>query len=225
VQRYKLAECYANGEFSNVIAEMDRISGELMAQMQENSALTATEKNLIDIYLKVFGVSHIDKDDNFVDCGGNSILLVQASEMIDRLYPGRVSVVNLFAYPNIRELAQFIDSDKRVVIPALNIPEQYFTVDNSNDNNHSFEIMFDGQLYNGLLKVADLAGVRTCDVLLSMYVYLMREISGENKVPVQVMVQSGDVVSVEVDFNDIEDFGSFFSLIRFKTSDLKGAVV
>lgn len=224
-QRYKLVEQYNNGEFEALIKDMERIASELNTQDEGNNILTATERNLMNIYTKVFGTSSMSISDNFVDCGGNSMMLVQVSSEMEKLYPGRVTVANLFAYPTIKQLAEFIDSNDYLTIPALKIPEHYFINGRYAGDVNSFEAVIAGDLYHGLLSVAVAAGVKASDILLSMYIYLFKEISGESKIPVQVVVDLSNIVSLEIDFEHVEDYKGFFQLVASKLTDLPHSAV
>lgn len=69
---------------------------------------TEVEKNLSKIVGEVLGYSEINIFDNFFEMGGNSILLNYIWKEIDHLYPNRVMISDLFAYPTIQALAVFI---------------------------------------------------------------------------------------------------------------------
>jgi fatty-acyl-CoA synthase len=213
IQRYKLSEQYVEGEFDALIEELERMTVELFVPAERNETLTATEASLVGIYRKVAGVFHIDiVKDNFVDMGGNSMLLTQVSEQIERIYPGRVTIANLFAYPTIKQLATFIDRDDSLTVPVLPMPEAYFAVDRTEGDGSFFETVLEENLFHRLLRVAELAEVEICDVMLAMYIYLLKEVSEESRIPVQILGEVG-VTSIEVDFTQIRDYESFFRLV------------
>lgn len=222
-QRYKLVEKYNNGEYTLLMGEIEQVDHKLNILYEENNILTATERNLLDIYIKVFGSRNISINDNFVDCGGNSIMLVQVSNEMEKLYPGRVTAVNLFAYPTIKLLAEFIDRNDNLIIPAVRVHEKYFVNAQSDSNIKSFEMVIDGELYNNLLKVGRSADVKVTDILLAMYIYLFKEISAENKIFVQVAVDLGQIISLKIDFKQIEDYESFFKLVASEITDIPHA--
>jgi acyl transferase domain-containing protein/acyl-CoA synthetase (AMP-forming)/AMP-acid ligase II len=69
---------------------------------------TEVEKTLSKIVGEVLGYSEINIFDNFFEMGGNSILLNYIWKEIDNLYPNRVMISDMFAYPTIHVLAVFI---------------------------------------------------------------------------------------------------------------------
>ncbi|MGB8453572.1 MAG: SDR family NAD(P)-dependent oxidoreductase [Anaerocolumna sp.] len=69
---------------------------------------TVVEKTLSKIVGEILGYSEINIYDNFFEMGGNSILLNYIWKEIDNLYPNRVMISDLFAYPSIHALAMFI---------------------------------------------------------------------------------------------------------------------
>jgi fatty-acyl-CoA synthase len=222
IQRYKLAEQYMNGEFASLIKEMERAAFKQRDVSKErNEAMTATEKNLVDIYREVIGTGMIDVSENLVDLGENSIILTKISEQIDRIYPGRVTVANLFAYPTIKQLAEFIDRDDNLQIPALKIPQSYFVTERHDGEDNFFETVLEEEVYHKLLQVAKSVETGVTSVLLSMYIYLLKEVSEEKRIPVQVLLNESTAVSIEIDFEQVRDYESFFRLVELKLVNSK----
>ena len=73
---------------------------------------TEVEKALSKIVGEVLGYSEINIYDNFFEMGGNSILLNYIWIEIDKLYPNRVMISDMFAYSSIHALAMFITKGK-----------------------------------------------------------------------------------------------------------------
>ncbi|HEX2926791.1 MAG TPA: SDR family NAD(P)-dependent oxidoreductase [Ruminiclostridium sp.] len=67
------------------------------------------EKNLVKIWQKILNTENISINDKFFDIGGNSILVIQMHGLIEKQYPGKVAVTDLFSYPTIAKLAEFIE--------------------------------------------------------------------------------------------------------------------
>lgn len=72
---------------------------------------TEVEKAISKIVGEVLGYSEINIYDNFFELGGNSILLNYIWKEIDILYPNKVMISDLFAYPSIYALASFITKE------------------------------------------------------------------------------------------------------------------
>ncbi|HEY8344958.1 MAG TPA: SDR family NAD(P)-dependent oxidoreductase [Bacillota bacterium] len=125
VQRYKLSAEYSAGRFTDVVRALEESIGD---ELKKNSMCTArnqVEQELITIFQRVFNIDEIEIDDNLADLAGNSLGIVRAYNEIERVYPGKVALANLFAYPTVSKLAEFI-SGKSVqtnTIPAVSCQE------------------------------------------------------------------------------------------------------
>ena len=65
------------------------------------------EKLLADAWKKVLGVSHVSRQENFFDLGGNSINIIELYEMLQESFP-QIKLVDLFEHSTIMRQAQFI---------------------------------------------------------------------------------------------------------------------
>jgi acyl carrier protein len=79
---------------------------------------TATETRVAEIWHEVLGEEELDVHQSFFDIGGDSILLARLQTLIEDAYPNTVSISDLFAFPSIGKLSQYIDSQMLSVEPA-----------------------------------------------------------------------------------------------------------
>jgi amino acid adenylation domain-containing protein len=70
---------------------------------------TPTEVTVASIWQKVLGASDLPVHDKFFEIGGDSLRLVQVFLELNAIYPGKVTVADLFIYNTIASLAAFID--------------------------------------------------------------------------------------------------------------------
>lgn len=91
---------------------------------KEGGEYTYIEMKLAQIYRDVLGFSEINIYDNFFEMGGDSILLTSVYKELEKEFPGKVKVADLFSYTTIYRLAQFIASktDSKSV-PEINEKE------------------------------------------------------------------------------------------------------
>lgn len=68
-----------------------------------------TQKIIEKIWIEVLQTDHIDLDDNFFDIGGHSLLITKVHKMLRDVIQKNVSVMDLFQYPTIRFLSEYID--------------------------------------------------------------------------------------------------------------------
>lgn len=66
------------------------------------------EKAIAEVWQEVFHLPHIDRDANFFELGGNSLLGMDLTELLAARLDIEVPVVMLFQYPSIRELTAII---------------------------------------------------------------------------------------------------------------------
>jgi acyl carrier protein len=89
-------------------------------------AQTPTEKQLAAIWQTLLGQERIGIDAPFFEIGGNSLLLIQLHALIKNAFEVPLEVIELFHYPTIRTLAQYLENAAR---PAelLGNPLEYRT--------------------------------------------------------------------------------------------------
>jgi acyl-CoA synthetase (AMP-forming)/AMP-acid ligase II/acyl carrier protein len=103
VQRVKLANAYLDGEFADEVAAL---SGEPYAAGDLDADPLVRELELI---CREFSKERkIGPDDNLFEVGVSSLTLTEIVLAVDERYPGKVDISDLFDYPTIRELANFI---------------------------------------------------------------------------------------------------------------------
>ncbi|MNM16555.1 Tyrocidine synthase 3 [compost metagenome] len=69
------------------------------------------EQVVAGIWQDVLKMDNIGIHDHFFEVGGNSILLVQVFNRIQQVFPGRITMTDLFAYPTIHQLVQYLEHD------------------------------------------------------------------------------------------------------------------
>jgi iturin family lipopeptide synthetase A len=82
-------------------------------QRPEQSAEFAAPRNdleraLAEIHRNVLNLERVGVHDNFFDLGGNSLLAVEAFRRMESLADGKCQPLDLFRYPTIRSLAEFL---------------------------------------------------------------------------------------------------------------------
>ncbi|MBW4431909.1 MAG: amino acid adenylation domain-containing protein [Pelatocladus maniniholoensis HA4357-MV3] len=69
---------------------------------------TETEQAIADIWQKLLNLEDIGIHDNFFELGGHSLLLVQVHSQLCEMFKKDLSLIELFRYPTISSLAEFI---------------------------------------------------------------------------------------------------------------------
>jgi aryl carrier-like protein len=71
---------------------------------------TPMEEVLARVWADVLGVERVSVDDNFFDLGGHSFLMSRVQLQLKSQLGQEVSLVDLFRYPTIKMLNEFLDS-------------------------------------------------------------------------------------------------------------------
>ena len=108
IQRHLLEESYAEGEFDAELRE--RAALRASHQGPEVGSRTAIEDKLKTICDAALEGKRVDIHDNLFEIGASSLKLIEIHEQIDREYPGKVDLTELFDFPTIAELAQHLQS-------------------------------------------------------------------------------------------------------------------
>jgi amino acid adenylation domain-containing protein len=84
---------------------LSRQAANARAQAHSNTQFTApVEAMLIDVWRRHLQLETVDVDQNFFDLGGSSLQLLGVHADIERLFPGQISIQDLFDLPTIRLL-------------------------------------------------------------------------------------------------------------------------
>ncbi|NGT50328.1 non-ribosomal peptide synthetase, partial [Clostridium perfringens] len=91
-------------------------------------AQTETEKKLVDIWKSILQVDDISINDNFFDVGGNSLSLMKMAAYINKHFKIKASIKKLFEYCDIKSIAKYIDSNKKVIYKEIkkSIKKDYY---------------------------------------------------------------------------------------------------
>lgn len=217
IQRYKMGEKYKNGEYDSVLEALNSMidQASLSKNKENDEELPATGvcSELAKIFRKVMNNNNISINDNFFDYGGNSIILNQAYDEIDRLYPGKVTLPNIFAYPTIAELAKFIESSDEVTLGHLLLPIEYFNSVKVEKSTAFYQFKIKDNLLRTLKSISDKENVDIFYVFLAMYIFMLAEISNNQKVCLQASIDSEVEVQLNLDLSGIDDFSALIKLV------------
>lgn len=104
VLRFELVEQYMEGEFLKVQQEIKALNNRQIDQQTENRM----ECILLDICNSIIVDQEIGVDDNLFEVGVSSLTLAQIHEQFDEKFPDRLKMTDLFDYPTVSQLAEFI---------------------------------------------------------------------------------------------------------------------
>jgi acyl-CoA synthetase (AMP-forming)/AMP-acid ligase II/acyl carrier protein len=105
VQRVALLNAYLDGEFDTVVQSLSPLPASTAG---DADALVA---ELITICSEFARERSIGGDDNLFEIGVSSLTLTEMVLAIDERYPGKLDISDLFDYPTLREVADFLRRD------------------------------------------------------------------------------------------------------------------
>ena len=70
---------------------------------------TETERTIAYIYASVLNLNQIDIYDNFSSMGGDSIISTEVFKILNKQYNGILSISDIFLYPTIESIAEYVD--------------------------------------------------------------------------------------------------------------------
>ncbi|ALF53425.1 polyketide synthase family protein [Nostoc piscinale CENA21] len=99
--------------------DLDKLArGELHQKADQAQPVSDIERQVAQIWQEVLGIEEIGIHDNFFELGGHSLLLVQAQSKLQEFFGVPVSIVDMFKYPSISTLANFL-SQGQTESPAV----------------------------------------------------------------------------------------------------------
>jgi aspartate racemase len=73
---------------------------------------TAIEQRIGEVWRKVLGTDRVGVEDNFFDVGGDSLQLIEVHSELEKLFPVKISITDLFSYTTIDSLARHLADTK-----------------------------------------------------------------------------------------------------------------
>jgi len=70
---------------------------------------TETEQLIADVWMQVLGLAQVSTQVKFFEVGGTSLLMVRVAIELERSHGIEVSIIELFQYPTIADLAHYLD--------------------------------------------------------------------------------------------------------------------
>ncbi len=182
------------------------------------SVKTPLEEELMVLWQEILGISKIGCNDNFFDIGGNSLSLIYLYQKLNERYPGKLRVAQLFQYPTIVKLADFLEKNHVMNMDygkfQLKMPEEYFL--NDRDTNHT--TYFCGYLPEVLeYQLRHLCENKSFDfesVLLGVFIYILSQESNTKIISSQYIAgRQSKIYQVTADLTAINNFQSYFQEI------------
>lgn len=179
----------------------------------------SVETLVADIWKQVLDKDYIGRNDNFFDLGGNSILLMQVHAKLEKIYPGKAKITDLFDNSTVSKLAVLLTKhddnqpDTKLTVGSIKIPQDFMTTKNSSTPNSVFRIRLDEETANKLNEISHREKVDVYTIFIAAYVYLLSQAAGTEQVSIQVMCSPDRIVDMEIDISQVKNFSGLYLLV------------
>lgn len=107
--------------------------------LQQKESPKGVQGELTEIWKEVLGFDEIDINESFYSLGGDSIMAMRLSSLINSSYPDFTDVTDIFAYPSIHKLTLFIEE-------KLNKKTEKIEEENSEDIDDMLKKLSQGEI-------------------------------------------------------------------------------
>ncbi len=115
IQRKELVRRFESGEFDLTLQKIQILFNN---QKVNDLPRNELEREIANIWQGILGIKQVSLHDNFFELGGNSLLLMQVLAQLQEKIEKTISTVELFQYPTVATLAQYLSQDKTEVTAA-----------------------------------------------------------------------------------------------------------
>ncbi|MCP4022102.1 MAG: amino acid adenylation domain-containing protein, partial [Desulfobacteraceae bacterium] len=137
------------------------------------------EARILSIWENVLPRQKIGTEDNFFNIGGNSLLLLKVHSALNKAYPGRLTVADLFIRDSVQKIARALAPEFRldeIVLPVF--PREVFTKDEAVKE---FEFDLEGPAFNALKKKTRESGLSSRQIVTAAFAFLLFQKSQKEK--------------------------------------------
>jgi amino acid adenylation domain-containing protein len=193
---------------------------------------TDTENNIRKIWSRVLGTEQISITDNFFDIGGNSIKVVNVYNELKKIYGSIVNVTDIFVYPTIYTLAQFIDNasveeevavTERFIGKSIAFPKDYILEEEERMPSKTLRFVINSTFYERMIGVCEANKFNIDHLLLGAYTFLISQISNSTEVIVHTQLDEGNIIT-ELNI-DIYNINNFYDIVSLVNSSIENADV
>lgn len=226
IMRFKLREMYQDGYFTATVEALNQLFATYAQSKTVNRPESSIEEQLLAILVELLGDRNIGIDDHFLELGFDSLLLTRFCDRVETNKIAQLSVIDLFSYPTVRKLAEFIATGKsdqhRPSLSAfqLKLPRAYFNeadFDGVHNDDSIYLFEMPHKLLDAINAIARCETTGVIEILLALFIYHLFSSTEQTEFTVQTMVhQSNQVRALAVDLDQVETVPDLFKMITAK---------
>lgn len=215
IQRFKLSESYAKGEYDLIRKQLQELSKNEFENREIVPPENETQEKLIDIWREILNVKRIGIRDNFFSLGGDSLKVTQLVSRIKDTFGVSLDQSQLFEYPDIENMSRIIEEyndgglkEDKIQRTAgekaeLSFAQQRLWFLDKLDNNSPQYNLYKGLILKGKLNKAALN--ESLNLVINRHEILQMSFSEDNGRPVQILNCDATITLEVVDLRNIPE--------------------
>ena len=188
---------------------------------------TDIENHIAGIWRQILKCQLIGVEDNFFDLGGNSVLVSHMHIELEKAYPGKVELVDIFAYPSISKLVKLIkkQDDEKLnfckSIKTLKFPNEFYIGGSYHIDIATLEATINHHICVELKKLAETNNISLYNILLATYMYILSEALNQNDIEILAITEAGfQYHPININFTDFTDLIEMCQSIQSQIKDM-----
>ncbi|URZ17241.1 non-ribosomal peptide synthetase [Clostridium felsineum] len=175
-------------------------------------------KDIYDIWVKILNKDNIRINDRFFEIGGDSLSLVAMHAEIEKKYPGKISVTDIFANPTLYKVISFIEKQNKLEVLKTNMdyiefPKSYYLNSGLANSCKIITTEIDKNMFAKLNLLCEKINVNKMDIIFSIYVYTLAKTSNKQNINIHYSNISDKAFIVNVDLNKFKKFNQLIKAI------------
>lgn len=177
-----------------------------------------TEEILHKIWGEILTCRDIGINNTFVELGIDSFVLMKIHSAVENEFPGIIKITDYFNYPSIAQISNYIESRKSIIAMiepcTIKLPDEFFT-NNTPDSESKIVYKIGSELVSEILKISKNENISTNSLILSVFTYLLKIITEQNEIPIQLNNDKENSFSQNITrFDNIDNFSDLLMLIE-----------
>lgn len=200
---------------------------------------TEIENVIANICKEMLKIDLVGVHDNFFDLGGNSMLLVQMHRRLHKVFPGKITIGDIFAYPTVARLAEHLASKVLILsnnseeekeywmyelaepVQLLPLPVDYRSEEKGASKENLFRFQLKPEVTQRLVEIAQREKVDVYDILTGMYMYILSEITAKTDVLIAAArKEDSRVFPIRIKLEELRQIQDLFTMIGEKYAKL-----
>ena len=186
------------------------------------------KQEVYEIWKKVLQHGVFGVDDNFFEVGGNSLLVVELTFLLQQIY-SEISVMDIFEHTTISSLSQFMSSKNSNKEENITLGYVAFSDDYKVDHEGSLKSKNSFITFEAIIHAAIQSKLKECSlernidfdtILISLYIYQLSTIAMIEQISILYITEDSEMVPVEMNLSGISAVNKLFDQVQFNIQNI-----